>query len=276
MLGCPQFFRRTVRFHARRQVAHWKATRSVSRDQPALRFYRGIRDHGFDLDTWIDVLPRHKLIYVCVPKAASTSIRTVLSALETGARPPDEHVLHKRRCSGLMSPSLAGFDVFHDMAKSSETLRFTFVRNPYARLVSAWANKIDGKPLRRGDPYVDLYLDNSPHPRQSASILSLSFEAFVHFVRETVEEIPDPHWNRQVAHTSVPGLELDLIGRVESFDSDFTTVLQHARKSSIKIPRLNESRLSGWANYYSTELANIVYRLYEEDFDTFRYPRCIV
>ena len=68
MLDCPQFFRRTIRFHARRQVARWKAITSNRRDQPALAFYRDIRNSGFDADTWIDVLPRQKLIYVSVPK----------------------------------------------------------------------------------------------------------------------------------------------------------------------------------------------------------------
>lgn len=275
MLDCPQFFRRTIRFHGRRQVARWKATINKRSDQPALAFYREIRNSGFDADTWIDVLPRQKLIYVNVPKAASTTIRSVLSAFETCSRPPHEDVLHKRRCSGLLSPSLAGLNVFHEMANSADTLRFTFVRNPYARLVSAWSDKIYGKPLRRGDPYIDLYLDSAPQARQSRPVQSLSFAAFVHFVHETIDGSVDPHWDRQVARTSVPGIKLDLIGRVETFDSDFATVLQHARKSSIKLPRLNESGTSDWPSYYSGELAGIVYRLYEQDFDAFRYPRRI-
>lgn len=145
MLDCPQYFRRTIRFHVRRQVARWKAITGYRRDQPALAFYRNIRNSGFDADTWIDVLPRQKLIYVSVPKAASTTIRSVLSQFEMRAAPPDERVLYKRRCSGLLSPSLAGLDVFHEMASSADTLRFTFVRNPYARLVSAWSNKFAGK-----------------------------------------------------------------------------------------------------------------------------------
>jgi hypothetical protein len=50
-------------------------------------------------------------------------------------------------------------------------------------------------------------------------------------------------------------------------------VLQHARKSSIELPRLNGSGSSDWPPYYSAELADIVYRLYEQDFDAFRYSR---
>jgi hypothetical protein len=240
-----------------------------------LSLYNRIRNSGFDLDTWIDVLPRHRLIYVSVPKAASTTVRSILSELQTSSKPPAEQVLHKRRCSGLLSPSLAGLTVFHEMASSADTLRFTFVRNPYARLVSAWSNKIAGKPLRPGDPYIDLYLDRKPEVRQSQPVQSLSFAGFVHFVRESIDESVDPHWDRQTARTSVPGIDLDLIGRVETFEKDFATVLQHARKSSIKLPRLNRSGSSNWQRYYSAELADIVYRLYEQDFDAFRYSRRI-
>lgn len=275
MLDCPQFFRRTTLFHIRRQVARWSAEKASRSDHAAFRFFREIRDSGFDLDTWIDVLPRQKLIYVSVPKAASTTIRSVLSALETSSRPPHERVLYKRRCSGLLSPSLAGLDVFHEMATGADTLRFTFVRNPYARLVSAWSNKFGGKPLRRGDPYIDLYLDNAPQPRQSRPIQSLSFAAFVHFVRDTIDESLDPHWDRQVVRTEVPGIKLDLVGRVEAFESDFATVLEHVRKSTIKLPRLNESGPCDWRSYYSADLKDTVYRIYEQDFDTFAYPRRI-
>lgn len=274
MLDCPQFFRPTIRFHVRRQIADCKALISGRSAQPALGLYHRIRDSGFDLDTWIDVLPRHRLIYVSVPKAASTTIRSILSELQTSSKPPVEQVLYKRRCSGLLSPTLAGLTVFHEMASSADTLRFTFVRNPYARLLSAWSNKIAGKPLRPGDPYIDLYLNSRPAAR-SQPAQSLSFSEFVHFVHETIDESVDPHWDRQTARVSVQGLKLDLIGRVETFENDFVTVLHHARKSSIRIPRLNHSGPADWQPYYSAELANTVYRLYEQDFDIFGYPRRI-
>jgi hypothetical protein len=274
MFDCPQFLRRTIRFHVRHQIADFKAF--IGRSAlPTSSLYHRIRNSGFDLDTWIDVLPRHRLIYVSIPKAASTTIRSILSEIQTSSKPPSEQVLYKRRCSGLLSPTLAGLTVFHQMVSSAETLCFTFVRNPYARLVSAWSNKIAGKPLSPGDPYIDLYLDKHPEVRQSQPVQSLSFTAFVHFVRETIDERADPHWDRQVTCTSMPGIKLDLIGRVETFEKDFATVLQHARKSSIKLPRLNRSGSSNWQRYYSAELADIVYRLYEQDFDAFRYSRRI-
>lgn len=273
MLGCPQVFRRTVRYHLNRQVARWTAKRS---DPAALMFYRAIRDSGLDPDTWIDVLPRQRLIYVSVPKAASTTIRSMLSEIATSSKPPDQRVLYKRRCSGLLSPTMAGLERFHKLATSAGTLRFTFVRNPYARLVSAWSNKFYQKPLLRGDPYVDLYLNYSASSgNKTESVEPLTFPRFVQFVRDSIESGWDPHWDLQVRRTLLPGIELSLIGRVESFEKDIGHVLRHMRRPSVKVPRLNQSISTEWTTFYSEELAKVVYRLYEQDFDTFRYTRGI-
>jgi len=239
MSPSPRFLRRTVRFHFRRQISRWTLGRT---DDSVLSFYSAIRDSGFDLDTWIDVLPRHRLVYVNVPKAASTTIRSVLSEIETSSKPPDERVLYKRRYSGLLSPSMAGLNIFHELATSIDTLRFTFVRNPYARLVSAWADKFSRKPLKRGDRYVDLYLDHATSSGQHLrSAEPLSFPAFVWFVRDSIHKNPDPHWDLQVNRIAVPGMELNLIGRVECFEKDIAGVLRHVNRPSFEISRLNRS-----------------------------------
>jgi hypothetical protein len=171
---------------------------------------------------------------------------------------------------------MTGLERFHQLATSAETLCFTFVRNPYARLVSAWSNKFSEKPLRRGDPHIDLYLDHAASCGDyRPSMEPLSFPAFVRFIRETMHCPSDPHWDLQARRVSLPGIELDLIGRVESFEKDFANVLRHAEQPQIKLRRLNKSGASAWASHYTEELATTVYRLYERDFDTFYYPRQI-
>src|SRR6516162_1683946 len=116
-------------------------------------FFNAVHGHHFDAETYIDVLPQHRLIYLWMPKAASTTIRSVLSSLEFGtlSGPPLE-LLNSRRCSGIRSPRVAGFSVFHRLAKSAEV-----VRNPYARLLSAWSDRYQGRPLIEGHPSINAY-----------------------------------------------------------------------------------------------------------------------
>ena len=73
----------------------------------------------------------------------------------------------------------------------------------------------------------------------------------------------------------MPGIELNFVGRVESFTEDFTRVLDHVQASDAlradAVKPLNASDEVDWPNYYSTELANRVYKTYELDFDRFQY-----
>src|SRR6516165_2507343 len=84
-------------------------------------FFNSVRKHHFDAETYIDVLPQHKLIYLCVPKAASTTIRSVLSSLEVGTPPgPALGLLYNRRCTGIRSPVLPDFLSFIDSPKAQK------------------------------------------------------------------------------------------------------------------------------------------------------------
>ena len=156
-MGRPYLYRSCV-WYARRIRAHVIDSRECWLNSAASAFFKTIRQHHFDAETYIDVLPQHGLIYLWVPKAASTTIRSVLSSLEVGTLPgPPLELLNSRRCSGIRSPRLAGFSVFHRLANSAETLRFTFVRNPYPRLLSAWSDRFQGRRLIEGKPGIDAY-----------------------------------------------------------------------------------------------------------------------
>ena len=259
-------------------------SRECRLNSPAAKFFNAVREHHFDAETYIDVLPQHCLIYLWVPKAASTTIRSVLSSLEVGTPPgPPLDVLNSRRCSGIRSPRQAGFSVFHRLAKSAEALRFTFVRNPYARLLSAWSDRFQGRPLIEGHPSINAY-------RARRAVISrslpdgpdqtLSFPQFVEFATATVEQRIDIHWRPQDDFVTVPGLPLDLIGKVENFQTDFARVLGHVDVSNEARARylqqaVNPSSHEPWQEYYTDALAARVYRAYERDFDKFGYPRAI-
>ena len=248
-------------------------------DPPASSFFKASISGGAEPDAHIDVLPLHRLLYVSIPKCASTAIKAVLSALNGKALVlPDE--LHTRRLTGLRSPSQVGLSAFHQLATRASTLRFTFVRNPYARLVSAWADKFQNKPLVAGDPFVDLYLEHRASINRSLPYGAehiLPFESFVEFATVTADRRVDAHWNLQSGLINIPGIELNFIGRVENFQYEFTTVMDHVgaddRLRRLVDVHFNPSSHRSWQDYYSRHLANRVYRAYERDFDGFRYSR---
>lgn len=240
-----------------------------------------MRDGGFDPDAHIDVLPRHRLIYLSVPKCASTTIKSALSALQLGAMPTTDSI-HVRRYSGLNSPTQIGLSAFHRLATDGVTLRFAFVRNPYARLVSAWADKFQSKPLVPGDSFIDLYL---AHRAAIDSTLpygvekTLSFSQFVEFAVTTCDRRINAHWQLQDDLLTMPGINLNFIGKVESFRSDFARVMDHVgaepATQQASGTAFNMSKHRPWPDYYDNALGALVYRAYERDFARFGYSRTI-
>lgn len=240
-----------------------------------------MRDGGYDAKTYIDVLPKHRLIYLRVPKCASTTIRLSLSTLALGT-PPNPELIAKRRVSGLGSTALVGFSTFYRLVNDANTLRFTFVRNPYARLLSAWADKFQGKPLIAGDQFIDVYRARRASISRSlpdGAGHTLSFSQFVEFAVATADQRVDEHWQLQDDFVTVPGITLDLIGKVETLEHDFRRVLDQIgatdQSRQMALLQLNTSPHEPWQHYYTTEIANRVYRAYERDFDRFGYPRAI-
>jgi Sulfotransferase family len=276
-VGIPE----NIAHHFNRARAHlWNG---VSRfcDPDALAHYNELGRGGYNPNAHIDALVQQKLIYVNVPKNASTSIKMILSRL-VGRKPMSLEQLHKRKYSGLQSPFQVGMSAFYRLATDSTTLRFSFVRNPYERLVSAWADKFQDRRLVSGNSFIEKYLAGRreidprlPHGEHS----TLKFADFVTYATATASLRVDAHWAIQDDILSMPRLPLDFVGHVETFTRDIGRVLDHVhadpwlRRAAV-IP-MRASPHHAWPLYYTQDIADRVYRAYEPDFDRFGYSRTI-
>jgi hypothetical protein len=261
-----------------RQFA-WRAV--IGRiDPPAYDFYAAMLATGYDPSAAIDVLPEQRIIYISVPKAASSRIKMSLSGF-LGRDVNTSEAANNRKQSGLKAPHHVGLSVFYRLAKDPETLKFSFVRNPYARLVSCWADKFRDRALVAGDPFVDLYLAwqgsaDRRHPVGAGE--ALSFADFARFAAATSGGL-NAHWQVQQEIVEVPGIAVDFVGKVESFDRDFQRVYEHvgsapAMGGGSHAP-VRPTSHRAWHDYYTPELAESVYRAYERDFDRFGYARAL-
>ena len=250
-------------------------------DPPAIAFYKRLQANGCSPDLLVNVAPDHGIIYVLVPKAASTRIRLTLARI-IGRRMRSLDARRRRKYRGPYGPRSMTVGSFFRLATSSNALRFSFVRNPYARAVSCWADKFFGKPLVAGDHFIDFYLASRraiDRKLPAGADRTLSFADFVTFAAAMAERRRDIHIESQDDILSMPGIKLDFIGKVESFQRDFAFVLHHIgagddvqREAAIPV---NESHCNDWPDYYTPDLADRIYCTYERDFDRFGYPRSI-
>jgi hypothetical protein len=261
----------------------WIASEPVAKlfDPLAAEFYAKLISGGYEPDLLLNVLPAHRLLYIVVPKAASTRIRQTLARVE------GRYILSlkpSRRSSfrGPGGPRSMTKSSFFRLATSPDTLRFAFVRNPYARAVSCWADKFRDQPLVGGNPLIDAYLATRLElaaDLPAGADRTLSFPDFVAYAAAAAQRRRDIHVQAQDSILSMPGIKLDFVGKVETFAKDFTFVLDHIGADDAvrrdAVAPINESRHDHWSVYYTPALADCIYRAYESDFDRFGYPRAL-
>src|SRR4030081_477435 len=70
-------------------------------------FYKKLIEDGYHPNLLIDVLPDERIVYVCVPKCASSRIKKTLSVL-LGRHIQSPEEVYERKLSGLENPKGVG------------------------------------------------------------------------------------------------------------------------------------------------------------------------
>jgi len=210
------------------------------------------------------IAPDRSFLYVVVPKAANSTVKRVLWRLLGTEVADDEamETLHGGPGPFLGFPDMSSAEL-HEVLKGRGVFRFTFVRNPYERLVSAYQDKVRALGRHRPIDYAGaLGLARQP-----------TFEAFVRKVAAQPDEASDWHWMSQHRCALVDLVSYDFIGRVERFDEHIAQVLQRiGAPAGLYDPAASVNRLGlGDAPLFSDELAELAFKRYRRDFEIFGY-----
>jgi hypothetical protein len=219
---------------------------------------------------------RDRFVYMMVPKAACTSIKSLLRGLYDprplelfkGRETRREMFIHALGNAPL--PSLNALDRVQqqELLDAPDVFRFAIVRNPYTRLLSAWRDKVflcepgfeDIYTAVRGSPPT---LDRHKRP--------VEFAEFVSFIENSRARAFDSHWRRQVDMIFPKAVSYTHIGKTEELNSILESFSRHlGRLESLSAPRINEGSIKPPANF-SKQLADRIVAVYEEDFITFGY-----
>ncbi len=154
----------------------------------------------------------------------------------------------------------------------SDWFTFSFVRNPFERLVSCYESKFhtDRVKNRRALERRYFEFDRYMHGYMQKD------RGFAHFVKQ-ISRIP---WRLDNTHFCVQYHRLvgedgkplvTFIGRMENLEEDYEPIRQKYGFSPLKT--YNKSDHGDWRDYYTTKLVNKVYQKYKLDVEYFGYEQ---
>jgi len=154
---------------------------------------------------------------------------------------------------------------------NKSAFKFSFVRNPYDRLVSMFfyykqwkLKKPSGEVVRRWEAGIETFLDWCRHV-DSGPIPPLSVHSITHNEKYLQSGFnPQCYWFKNV--------KLDFLGRFENIDEDFERLSWILGIPYVELPKIRTSRHKHYEEYYCPETREIVNRIYGEDFERFNYP----
>jgi len=250
-----------------------------------------------DISYRFNLSRRHRYLYVETPKVACTTIKAFLQTAEGRVvSNQDFDDVHERNKSPLLQPDKEPALLF-DLLRSGEAFRFTFVRNPYTRVLSAYLDKIRRKPVEEAIAYKNRRLEQlgqpitghvaapdvtalESHRRARLQSLSLptdvdvSFKEFVESLARTDPATMDAHFRPQTLLTAHGHIEYDFIGRFETFDADLTEVAARVNiKRGLKFnPTPHRTDSDNRINeFYTDSIRKTVASIYRNDFGIFGY-----
>lgn len=206
---------------------------------------------------------RFNAAYVTNPKVACSTLKLTLqrAELEDVSYVPSTSV-HDH----LVSPLLTVPELNRETLEGALEGRFlfSFVRCPYARLRSAYLNKVFVR-KRQGKLRKDAGFSADYCP---------SFGEFVMAITAQDPKQHNPHWRPQALNLSMGRLRYDFIGKLERFDSDWRHV---ARACALPETVHKAGRPNHYADHppldYTSETETRVWETYQDDFALFGYPR---
>jgi Sulfotransferase family len=228
--------------------------------------------------TFVNVSKRY--MYFDVQKAASTAMKELLNHIENapsikcfiGDDRASRRDMYIHTRPNVVLPSLLDLDddTQREVLESADFLRMTVVRNPYTRLIAAWQNKV----LVCEPGYEHIYQEIKGHSPEMGKKSLVSFEEFVEYVARKCDlRTGDVHWRRQVDHTLFRAINYSTVGKVENMTAVLETLQKHLELAQPLVAKEKNVSAHSRPVQIGEELADKIYGLYKEDFETFQYER---
>ena len=222
----------------------------------------------------IAVIPSLKILYCVMPKAASRQLRTMLYQFN--------------KVGGELR--LREFTPNQQKQMWETYFKFTFVREPFERILSAYKDKfVYPRPFDRnvlefhGREILKNFRPNAS-PSSLEVLHDITFREFIEYLvtkgSNKSTPVMDWHWDNYVNICGMCAINYDFIGHYETFDQDLADFKEAAGLSPEQAKRFNArannqsdtaSSLLGYYSQIPIEWIDILGRLFRANFEMFNY-----
>jgi len=197
-----------------------------------------------------------KFVYIAIPKTGSTSIRKCLHRWTdlTGDRIHRSLTYHHvtgRRLNELFVKRNWKWEKYY---------KFTFVRNPFSKIVSQYFYMIKCA----ADPRIKKY--------------DLPFYKNCVFVKEHAKSFADfikkqGYFSGMFDHDQTKWItdDFDYVGKMETLQQDFDNICADIGLPNMMLPMVNTTRHNHYTSYYDDESREIVERLFNKTIEQYNY-----
>jgi 2-polyprenyl-3-methyl-5-hydroxy-6-metoxy-1,4-benzoquinol methylase len=224
-------------------------------------------------------------IFAYVPKVACTNWKSLLRYMAGYDNWLDNKLAHDKVNGGLRYLDLNGPEAA--LLEDASIRKFTMVRAPYSRILSAYLNKVERllpvQPETEGEDYFHNVLRDIDAFRRNVlgatAFPEITFEVFLRWLRDSGSWFAqDEHWTPQVALLRQPRVSFDIIGKFENLKEDAPRILD-AMGCDQRFPSQKEvnfaptGAVDKLARYYTPACYKLVDDIYAEDFIQFGFEK---
>lgn len=210
-----------------------------------LRYYQATRKLGYG-DTILNAFDNYQCIFVHIPKTGGISLKKSLF----GYSSPLPHL------------SVRDYKVIFGQTTYKNYFKFSFVRNPWDKILSAYIYLKMGRCTTRDKEWADMNLGSYKDFESFVKswVNPKNIHTYVHFV---------PQYRFICDRNLVP--EVDFVGHFENFEKDFKDIQEILGLHS-QLQHLNKSnRARNYQDYYTQETREIIAHVYRRDIEIFGY-----
>jgi hypothetical protein len=227
-----------------------------------------------NLHTHISLVNRY--VYVEVPKAGCGTMKATLGGMEGSRMGPayaqrvQEFPHDRLRATPFIKPFQLPPDLLEAVFASPDYRRFTVVRNPASRLLSAYLEKIQ-QGLKQSAGVVDAI-----QARTGLTIApqDVTLKQFLDTVANQPSREQDPHWRRQADHVGLGIVPFDAVIHLEDLDSHWDVVAGLTSSPDLQEQYFcrNSTGASGKiGDYFTPELFHLITETYARDYAELDY-----